>query len=71
MSFIAEFQLTGSALPLTGPLEKAPRTTVTLEQVMAPDPTEPVLFLWAEGDDVDDFDQAIRSDPTLLGVKCL
>lgn len=65
MSLIAEFHLASPSLPMSDSLAAVPEMTLDVEQAVADDPTRPILFLWASGDDFDAFEQAMAEDDTI------
>jgi predicted DNA binding protein len=65
MSLIAELRLTSSELPLTESLSAVPDMQLNVEQVIAEHPEQPIMFLWASGDDFTAFEDALESDITI------
>lgn len=65
MSVIAEFRLSGADIALTGALETVPNMVLDVEQTIAEDPDQPVLFIWAHGDDFERFERALDNDETV------
>ncbi|MGB9963428.1 helix-turn-helix domain-containing protein [Halobacterium sp. CBA1126] len=66
MGVIAEFTFRHPGLPLMPSLEES-GVHLDVEQAVAADPDEPVLFVWASGD-VDAFEAAAEDDPTVESV---
>lgn len=67
MGVIAEFTFRHPGLPLTSALEES-GVQLDVEQAVAADPDEPVLFVWASDGDLDDFEAAVADDPTVDDV---
>lgn len=65
MSLIAEFRLTSPRLPLTESVSVVPDMRLRVEQAIAKDPEQPILFVWANGDDFEAFETALDSDSTV------
>lgn len=65
MSVIAEFRLASPEIALVGTLRSTPEMSVEVEQAIAEDPDEPVLFIWARGGDFDLFDRALAEDDAI------
>lgn len=65
MSLIAELRLTSPELPLTESLSTVPDMRLKVEQVIAEHPEQPIMFLWASGDDFTVFEDALESDITI------
>lgn len=65
MSCIAEFTITSQALPLMDAIKRSPGTRLDVEQFVATDPEQPVLFLWASGGDFEAFESGLRRDETV------
>jgi hypothetical protein len=63
MSVIAEYVLGPAKLTLAETLA-AVDVRLAVERTVGTDPTEPVLFVWVEGD-VESFDAALAADPTV------
>jgi predicted DNA binding protein len=61
---IAEFTFRHPGLPLMPTLEES-GVQLDVEQAVAADPDEPVLFVWASDGDLDDFETAAEHDPTV------
>lgn len=69
MSLIAEFRLASPDIALVGALSAVPDMTLQVEQTVAEDPEQPVMFVWVCGDDFDRFERAVREDPTISEVS--
>lgn len=65
MSLIAELRLTSPELPLIESLSTVPDMRLQVEQVIAEHPEQPIMFLWASGDDFTAFEDALESDITI------
>lgn len=65
MSLIAELRLSSPELPLTESVSAVPEMRLQVEQAIAEDPEQPILFLWASGDDFEEFETALESDVTI------
>lgn len=65
MSVIAEFRLSGTDIALIQALETVPNMVLNVEQTIAEDPDQPVLFIWAHGDDFERFEGALDDDETV------
>lgn len=65
MTIIAELRIVGPGTALHDALQDAPGVTLELERSVVPADDDPVLFLWATGGDIDAFDAALPSDPTV------
>ncbi|MCG1002709.1 MULTISPECIES: helix-turn-helix domain-containing protein [Halobacterium] len=64
MGVIAEFTFRHPGLPLMPSLEES-GVHLDVEQAVAADPDEPVLFVWASEGDLDRFESAVEDDPTV------
>lgn len=64
---IAEFTFQHQDLPLMSTLE-ATGVRLDLEQAVAEDPERPVLFVWASGGDLDEFEAAAAADDSVDDV---
>jgi hypothetical protein len=62
MSVIAEFRLSGTAIPLVEALQAVPGMVLDVEQTVAEDPDAPLLFVWAQGDDFERFERRLADD---------
>lgn len=62
MSVIAEFRLASEDIALLEALETVPKMVLNIEQTIAEDPDQPVLFAWAHGDDFEQFERALNED---------
>ena len=62
MSVIAEFRLAGADIPLVGALQAVPGMVLDVEQAIAEDPDAPLLFVWAQGDDFEQFERGLAAD---------
>lgn len=62
MSVIAEFRLASEDIALLSALETVPQMVLDVEQTIAVDPNQPVLFAWARGDDFEQFERALEED---------
>lgn len=71
VSLIAEFRLTSTRLPLTESVSAVPDMRLRVEQAIAEHPEQPILFLWATGDDFDAFETALSSDPSVASATQL
>ena len=71
MSLIAEYRLSSPKLPLMESLAAVPEMTLHVEHEHAADPREPVVFLWASGDDFDTFETAVDDDDSAKEVTVL
>lgn len=71
MSLIAEYRVFSPELPLMGALATVPEMTLSVEQEYATTPAEPVLFLWAEGDDFERFEEAATADASVASLTVL
>ncbi|WP_411962827.1 helix-turn-helix domain-containing protein [Haloferax sp. YSMS24] len=65
MSCIAEFTINSQALPLMDAIKRAPGIRLDVEQFVAADPKQPVLFLWASDGDFEAFESGLRRDDTV------
>lgn len=65
MSLIAEFRLFNPNFPLMDSLSLVPDMRLRVEQAIAEHSEQPILFLWASGDDFETFESALRSDSTI------
>lgn len=65
MSVIAEFRLSGTDIALIEALETVPKMVLDVEQTIAEDPDQPVLFIWAHGDDFERFERELDDDETV------
>jgi predicted DNA binding protein len=61
---IAEFTFRHPGLPLMSSLEESD-VRLDVEQAVAADPDEPVLFVWASDGDLDEFEAALGRDETV------
>ncbi len=68
MGVIAEFTFRHPGLPLAPSLEES-GVQLDVEQAVAADPDEPVLFVWASDGDLDDFEAAVENDPTVADLR--
>lgn len=66
MSLIAEFRLSSPDFPLMDALSAVPDMRLRVEQAIAEHSDRPILFLWASGDDLQTFEAALKSDPTVV-----
>lgn len=66
MSLIAEFRLSSPDFPLMDALSSVPDMRLRVEQAIAEHSDRPILFLWASGDDFQTFEEALKSDPTIV-----
>lgn len=64
MGVIAEFTFRHPGLPLMSSLEESD-VRLDVEQAVAADPDEPVLFVWASDGDLDEFEAALGRDETV------
>ena len=64
MGVIAEFTFRHPGLPLMPSLEESD-VRLDVEQAVAADPDEPVLFVWASDGDLDEFEAAVERDETV------
>lgn len=62
MSVIAEFRLVSKDIALLAALKAVPQMVLDVEQTIAVDPDQPVLFAWARGDDFEQFERALEED---------
>lgn len=69
MSLIAELRITSPKLPLTESLSAVPDMRLRVEQAIAEQPDQPILFLWASGDDFEVFETALTDDMTIKNLK--
>lgn len=69
MSLIAEFSVSSPELTLYEATTAVPGVTLELTNQIATDPERPVLFFWAVGDCLAEFDSAVRDDWTLTDVE--
>lgn len=65
MSLIAEFRLFNPDFPLMDSLSSVPNMRLRVEQAIAEHSEQPILFLWASGDDFETFESALKSDSTV------
>jgi predicted DNA binding protein len=65
MSLIAEMRLTSPELPLIGSLSAVPNMQLRVEQAIAEHPEQPILFLWASGDDFTALERSFKSDSSI------
>ncbi|RRJ28160.1 bacterio-opsin activator domain-containing protein [Halocatena pleomorpha] len=65
MSLIAEFRLFNPNFPLMDSLSTVPDMQLRVEQAIAEHSEQPILFLWANGDDFETFESALASDRTV------
>lgn len=61
---IAEFTFRHPGLPLMPAVQES-GVRLDVEQAVAEDPNEPVLFVWAFDGDLDDFEAAVEHDDTV------
>lgn len=59
MSVIAEFRLSGANIPTVGALRAAPEMRLHVEQAVAEDPEEPLVFAWGRGGDFEAFERGL------------
>jgi predicted DNA binding protein len=71
MSVIVEFSLSSPRLNLHAATTTAPDVTLDVESVDVAHDGEVKTVAWAEGGDLDDFDEAFREDPTTAAVRLL
>ncbi|MFB6096176.1 MAG: helix-turn-helix domain-containing protein [Haloferacaceae archaeon] len=71
MSLIAEFRLASPDIALLGALSAVPEMTLHVEQTVAEDPEQPVMFAWVSGDDFERFERAVEQDPTISEIDLL
>ncbi len=65
MSLIAEIRLSSPDFPLMDALSGVPDMRLRVEQAVAEHSDQPILFLWASGDDFETFEAALKSDTTV------
>ncbi|UPM43294.1 bacterio-opsin activator domain-containing protein [Halocatena salina] len=65
MSLIAEFRLFNPNFPLMDSLSTVPDMRLRVEQAIAEHSGQPILFLWASGDDFETFESALTADCTV------
>jgi len=69
MSIIVEASVRSPELALCAVTSEVPSVTLELTEMIATDPERPVTFFWAEGEDLDAFDAALRDDWTITDVE--
>jgi len=69
MSIIVEYALRSDGFVLAPTLD-AVDVRLVLENMVATDPSRPILFVWVEGD-LPGFDAALAADPTVTDVTVL
>lgn len=69
MSLIAEYRVSSPELPLMSALATVPEMTLSVEEEYATTPSEPVFFVWAEGDDFERFETAVEEDETVASMS--
>lgn len=69
MSVIAEFRLWNPDLPLMESLATVPGMELEVEHEFAKEPTEPVIFAWATGDDFAAFEARVAEDRTVKSLR--
>lgn len=65
MSVIAEFRVAGPGIPTVGALAASPEMRLHVEQVVAEDPEEPLIFAWARGGDFEAFERALSESDVI------
>lgn len=68
MSLIVEFTISSPRLVLTSAMTEVPEITIQVESVDGVPPEDVVTMLWATGDDLEAWDDAIRADSTVTDV---
>jgi hypothetical protein len=68
MSIIAEYSMDVEGLVLERTV-RAVDVRLEVERAYATDPSQPILFVWACGDDLDAFEAALDDDPTVTEVQ--
>lgn len=71
MSVIAEYSVDASRLVLAETLKSFPGIRLDVEDSVATDPDLPILFTWVTCDDHDEFEAAMREDPTVADPEPL
>lgn len=71
MSLIVEFRLSHPNLPMMQSLAAVPAMTLEVEHERAENPQQPVIFLWASGDDFDVFETRLDEEPSIASVRVL
>lgn len=71
MSVIAEYAVEGDGLVLSPSLNALPDIELDVERSYATDPDRPILFLWADGGDLDAFEAALDDDYTVADYETL
>jgi predicted DNA binding protein len=69
MGLIAEFSVTSPELTLVEATKAVPSVTLELTAEHATDPERPVLFFWANGAELDAFDDALAADWSVTDVE--
>lgn len=70
MSLIAEFSVRHPGLTLANALETVEGIELDLIQQVGTDPDRPYMFIWAMGGDLEAFEAAVESDPTVDCGEC-
>jgi predicted DNA binding protein len=65
MSVISEFRLASEDIALMRALETVPQMILDVEQTIAEDPDQPILFVWAHGDNFEEFERALSADDSI------
>ncbi|MFC3476192.1 helix-turn-helix domain-containing protein [Halobacterium litoreum] len=71
MTVIAELTLSSPKIVLHESMTAAPDVTVDIESLDGLDPEQPEFVFWAKGTGLDDFDAALREDPSVGTVSRL
>ncbi|GAA0289895.1 helix-turn-helix domain-containing protein [Halarchaeum salinum] len=71
MTLVAKLHLHCDDFPLVTAVAAAPSTTVDVEATMAESPERPVVFVWASGDSLDRFADALAAANDTANVDCL
>lgn len=68
MSIIVEFTISSPRLVLTRAMTDVPEVSIQVESVDGVPPEDVVTMLWVTGENLEDWDDAIRADPTVTDV---
>lgn len=69
MSIIVEFTISSPRLVLTRAMTDVPEVSIQVESIDGVPPEDVVTMLWATGEDLEAWDDAIRADPTVTDVS--
>lgn len=71
MSVIAEFHLASPDIPTSKALNPVPDMSLHVEQAVAEDPKQPVIFAWGRGTDFEAFEAALAADETVAEFEVM